>query len=260
MTAPLTLKRTVFLVDDHPMFRRGLAESLNGEEDLFVCGQSSGESNVVEDVVRCNPDLVILDVSLRNRSGLDILRDLLGARPNLNVLLVSMHDEALYAERALRGGARGYMMKHEEPAKMFACIRHILNGHVYLSENASSEILQNLTAPKDKGSRFAVDLLSQREFEVFELLAQRPDHFRNRRSPGLERPHGGGPLLQHSPKAECEARHGTGGLRRPLDAIRRPHLIFFVFSRSCDPKNMIRPVLLATFPIHLGAFSRGFRH
>ncbi len=172
MTAPLTLKRTVFLVDDHPMFRRGLAESLNGEEDLFVCGQSSGESNVVEDVVRCNPDLVILDVSLRNRSGLDILRDLLGARPNLNVLLVSMHDEALYAERALRGGARGYMMKHEEPAKMFACIRHILNGHVYLSENASSEILQNLTAPKDKGSRFAVDLLSQREFEVFELLAQ----------------------------------------------------------------------------------------
>lgn len=172
MTAPLVLKRTVFLIDDHPMFRRGLAQSINGEADLWVCGESSGETGVIDAVLKANPDLVILDVTLRDRSGLDLLRDLLQIHPNALVLLVSMHDESLYAERAIRAGARGYMMKHEEPAKMIECIRHILGGKLYLSETASSDILQNLAVHKDRGSRFAVDQLSQREFEVFELLAQ----------------------------------------------------------------------------------------
>jgi DNA-binding NarL/FixJ family response regulator len=172
MSAPLVLKRTIFLVDDHPIFRRGLSQSINAEADLWVCGESSGENGAVEAVLQPSPDLVILDVTLRDRSGLDLLRDLLQRRTNLFVLLVSMHEESLYAERALRAGARGYMMKHEEPGKMLACIRHILEGKLYLSETASSGILENLAAQKEKGSKFAVDHLSQREFEVFELLSQ----------------------------------------------------------------------------------------
>jgi DNA-binding NarL/FixJ family response regulator len=172
MITPLVPKRTIFLVDDHPMFRRGLSETINGEPDLWVCGQSSGENGTLEAVLQATPDLVVLDVTLRDRSGLDLLRDLLQARPDLRVLLVSMHEESLYAERALRAGARGYMMKHEEPTKMLRCIRQILDGKIYLSENASSGILQSITGQNEKGSRFAVDLLSQREFEVFELLAQ----------------------------------------------------------------------------------------
>jgi len=172
MITPLVLKRTLFVIDDHPMFRRGLIQTINAEKDLFVSGESSGENGVIEAVIRHNPDLVILDVTLRDRSGLDVLRELLRLRPNSFVLLISMHEEALYAERALRAGARGYVMKHEEPDKILQCIRHILEGRLYLSDTASSGVLQNLTGHAQGSSRFAVDRLSQREFEVFELLAQ----------------------------------------------------------------------------------------
>ncbi len=172
MSTPLVLKRTVFVIDDHPMFRRGLIQTINAEKDLFVSGESSGENGVIEAILNNSPDFVVLDVTLRDRSGLDLLRELLRMRPTSLVLLVSMHEEALYAERALRAGARGYIMKHEEPDKILRCIRHILDGHLYLSETASSGILQTLTSRTQGDTSFGVDRLSQREFEVFELLAQ----------------------------------------------------------------------------------------
>jgi len=165
-------KSTIFIIDDHPMFRRGVAESINAEPDLAVCGESAGEPGVIEALVRAEPGLVLLDITLRGHSGLDLLKEILRARPGTRVLMVSMHDEALYAERALRAGARGYIMKHEEPGQLLQCIRQILSGQVYLSQHASSALLENLAGRPARGSRFAVDQLSEREFEVFERLAE----------------------------------------------------------------------------------------
>jgi DNA-binding NarL/FixJ family response regulator len=164
--------KRIFIIDDHPMFRRGLIESLTAEADLAVCGEASGEAGTLQAVLEKQPDLVVLDVTLRGTSGMELLKELLAARGDLLILMVSMHDEALYAERALRAGARGYIMKHEEPERIVRCVRQVLRGELYLSESASSAIIQNLTGRPGKASRFAVDQLSEREFEVFELLAE----------------------------------------------------------------------------------------
>ena len=165
-------KRRIFLVDDHPIFRRGLAESINAEGDLMVCGQADNSRDAFTGILKLKPELAILDVTLPDKSGLDLLKDILAARPETLVMMVSMHEEALYAERALRSGARGYIMKNEDPEKLVACIRQILGGSIYLSADASHNILEGLSGRKGKESRSPVEQLSEREFEVFQLIAQ----------------------------------------------------------------------------------------
>lgn len=165
-------KKRIFVVDDHPIFRRGLTESIQSERDLTVCGQAEDSRAALDSILTLKPDLVILDVTLPDKSGLDLLKDILAARPETLVLMVSMHEETLYAERALRSGARGYIMKDEDPEKLLGCIRQILAGAIYLSTDASKSILEGIAGRPSKESRSPVERLSDREFEVFQLISQ----------------------------------------------------------------------------------------
>lgn len=169
---PNDRKKRILVVDDHPMFRRGLIHSINAEPDLCVCGEVDASDKVLEAITRLNPDLVALDVSLPGKSGLELLPEILAARPETRVLILSMHEEFLYAERALRLGAGGYIMKHEDPSVLMKCIRQVLSGGIYLSAGASNAILQKVAGRGASGSKFAVEQLSEREFEVFQMLGK----------------------------------------------------------------------------------------
>jgi DNA-binding NarL/FixJ family response regulator len=172
-SAPSGVKRKkILLVDDHPIFRRGLAESIRAAEDLEICGEAENSREALSAVLALKPDLAVLDITLPDKSGLDLLKDILAVSPDTLVMIVSMHEETLYAERALRAGARGYVMKDEDPSKLLQCIRQILAGSIYVSEGASMNILQSLSGNKTREPRSAVEQLSEREFEVFQLIAQ----------------------------------------------------------------------------------------
>lgn len=164
------------IVDDHPMMRTGLAQLIGNEPDLQVTAEADNARQALESVARQAPDLVLLDVSLPDKSGLELLKDIRSLHPELPVLVVSMHDELVYAERALRAGARGYIMKQEGGQKFLAAIRKVLSGQVYVSEKMSARILENLSgamagAPAEAGVS-PVLRLTDREFEVFQLIGQ----------------------------------------------------------------------------------------
>lgn len=170
-------KKRVLLVDDHPVFRAGLAGLVSLEPDLAVCGEASNAAEAMALTAASSPDLVLMDMSLPGRSGLELLKDLRSAHPCVPVLIVSMHDETLYAERVIRAGGRGYIMKQEGPEKMLRAIRKVLAGGISVSERIASLILDALSAPQ--GARAAVEngagsvsTLTDREFEVYRLIGQ----------------------------------------------------------------------------------------
>lgn len=167
-----TRKRKVFIVDDHPIVRQGLAQMIQAEADLCVCGESERGEGVVRTLESAKPDIIIVDLTLKDMSGLDLIKEIAATPPSTPVLVLSMHDESLYAERALRAGAKGYVMKEEAADKVVAAIRKVLKGELYVSEKTTSRLLNRaLGAPGDfKGS--PVELLSDRELEVFRLLGQ----------------------------------------------------------------------------------------
>src|SRR5205823_4651621 len=162
----------IFLVDDHPIVLTGFQLLLNSQPDFEVCGTAGSAEEALGRVPALNPDLVITDLTLPGRDGLEFIRDILAIRPGQPVLIVSMHDELLFAERALRAGARGFLMKEAGSEKMLAAIRQVLAGHVYVSERMSAKILDSITGNRPRGADSPIQKLSDREFEVFRMLGE----------------------------------------------------------------------------------------
>jgi DNA-binding NarL/FixJ family response regulator len=167
--SPALSKYKVFLIDDHPIVRQGLALFINREPDLMVCGEADGATSALKAIRDSIPDFVVLDISLDGPDGLELLKTLRAEYPNLPVLILSMHDESTYAERALRAGANGYIMKQEATEKVLTAIRHILGGDVYLSDRLTKRMLQQFVhgsiSPRDPLAK-----LSDRELEVYRLI------------------------------------------------------------------------------------------
>lgn len=161
------------LVDDHPIVRHGMAMLINEEDDLKVCGEASSAIDALEQIIVIKPDIAVVDVSLHGASGIDLTKTIKDTFPDLPVLVLSMHDETLYAERALRAGARGYVMKQETAETVLRAIRTVITGEIYLSERLSSKVLRELVdGTVSDPDRIGVDRLSDRELEVFELIGR----------------------------------------------------------------------------------------
>jgi DNA-binding NarL/FixJ family response regulator len=166
----------VLLVDDHPIVRQGLALLIDREPDLAVCGEAEGARTAYHAIATLRPDLVVLDISLSGPDGLDVLKEIRTSTGSLPVLILSMHDESIYAERAMRAGANGYIMKQEATEKVLVAIRRILGGGVYLSERLTSTILQQFVRGASPAKTVASVMtsplvnLTDRELEVFRLI------------------------------------------------------------------------------------------
>jgi DNA-binding NarL/FixJ family response regulator len=164
-------RRRVLLVDDHPIVCEGLAQKINGEPDLMVCGQSRDAYAALEAIEKLRPDIAIVDISLGNGSGIELVKDIKVRHPRLPALMLSMHEEALYAERSLHAGAKGYVMKQEEPEILLRAIRQVLRGQVYLSDKVKDAIVNRLGGvPPDGGVTSIAQQLSDRELQVFQLI------------------------------------------------------------------------------------------
>jgi DNA-binding NarL/FixJ family response regulator len=165
-------RKRLLLVDDHPMMRAGLAQLINTQSDLEVCCEAGNPSEAFEEINRCHPDLIVTDITMPGRSGVEFIKDVLAVHAGLPILVVSMHDEMIHGERALRAGARGYVMKESGGEKLLLAIRQVLSGKVYVSERMSSNLLDSLTGRRPRGSTSPIEKLSDREFEVFQLIGQ----------------------------------------------------------------------------------------
>lgn len=163
-------KRNILIVDDHPLLRDGLAKVLNQQPDLAVCGEAEDFRGALAAVAATQPDAAIVDLTLAGGNGLDLIHDLHARRPALPLLVLSMHHENLYAERAVRAGARGYVMKHEPVARVVAGLRKVLAGHLALSDEIVSRLVGPAPHRKRASSGSPADRLSGRELDVFRLL------------------------------------------------------------------------------------------
>jgi DNA-binding NarL/FixJ family response regulator len=165
-------KASVFLVDDHPLVREWLTNLIHQQPDLTVCGEAETASDALEAMTKLKPDVAIIDISLKGGSGIELIKDLKATEAGVAVIVLSMHDESLYAERALRAGARGYIMKRETAKKVVAAIHQVLDGKLYLSEQLSALLAEKFVG-RDSGSITpSINQLSDRELEVFQLLGQ----------------------------------------------------------------------------------------
>ncbi|MDD2708452.1 MAG: response regulator transcription factor [Verrucomicrobiae bacterium] len=165
-------RRRVFIVDDHPLVCHGVKQILNQESDLVFCGGAEDAAHALKEVKALKPDVVIVDLSLKSGNGLELIMDLTIHCPGTRILVVSMHDETLYAERALRAGAHGYLMKEEAGEKVLTAIRHVLKGETYLSEKMTREVLSRLTGHERQPAHSVMESLSNRELQVFQLLGR----------------------------------------------------------------------------------------
>jgi DNA-binding NarL/FixJ family response regulator len=170
---PVPLEKSrVFIVDDHTMFREGLRQLIERESSMSVCGDAPDAAEALKGIRTSKPDVVIVDISLAGASGIDLIKDIKAEFEELPVLVVSMHDESLYAERALRAGAMGYVMKHEPAKTVKAAIQKVLGGDMYLSEKMSSAVINRLLRGQPDQAKSPIEMLSDRELEVFRLLGQ----------------------------------------------------------------------------------------
>ncbi|HTV46863.1 MAG TPA: response regulator transcription factor [Phycisphaerae bacterium] len=163
-------KRKIFLVDDHPIVRQGLAQLINNEADLIVVGQGEDAFQSLRAIRGAKPDLVMVDVSLKDSDGIELIKELKSQFPNLPALVVSMHDESIYAERALRAGAGGYVMKQEAPPILLTAVRTVLSGQVYVSSKMNAVLLQRMVAGKKRDRGLPMDRLTDRELEIFRMI------------------------------------------------------------------------------------------
>ncbi|CAM2965151.1 response regulator transcription factor [Rariglobus hedericola] len=168
--APVITKRRIFLVDDHPITRQGVAVLINQEPDLEVCGEADSAPKAFDLLQKAKADLAVVDISLKTTSGIELTKNLKVLLPDLPILIMSMHDESLYAERALRAGAKGYVMKQEASESILIAIRRILAGELYLSEKMKEKMLHRLVHNRKDEVVFSIDTLSDREMEVFQLI------------------------------------------------------------------------------------------
>ncbi len=170
-TAPAVVtKRRLFLVDDHPVTRQGVAALIDQELDLEVCGEADSAPQALQLIQAGGPDLAVVDITLKTTSGIELLKNLRAVMPDLPVLIMSMHDESLYAERALRAGAKGYIMKHEASARILTAVRQVLAGELFLSDRMKEKMLHRLVKSRKDEVVFSIDTLSDREMEVFQLI------------------------------------------------------------------------------------------
>ena len=165
-------KARVLIVDDHPIVRQGLSELINHEKDLVVCAQAEDASEGMAAIKSSKPDIAVVDISLKEKNGVELIKDIKAQYPDLPVLVLSMHDESLYAERALRAGARGYIMKHEATGKVITGIHAILNGQVFVSDKMAAKMVYKLVGGSGTAGNSAIDNLSDRELEVFNLIGK----------------------------------------------------------------------------------------
>jgi DNA-binding NarL/FixJ family response regulator len=169
-------KKKVFIVDDHPVFRDGLVRIAAQVPGVVVCGEAGDAKTAFDAISQLQPDLVLMDINLPGKSGLELLQDVHALQPDLPVLVISMHDEQLYAERVLRAGGRGYIMKQEGPDKMKEAITKVLNGKVYASERTVSAILDAISRPRSLSSTSTLRKLTDRELEILRLTGQGKDN------------------------------------------------------------------------------------
>ena len=162
----------ILVVDDHPIMRAGLAQLIGQEADMTVCCEAEDAHSALKAIEGCQPDLALVDISLREGSGLDLIKDIRARWPRLPVLVLSMHDEVFYAERVLRAGAKGYVTKAEASAKVIEGIRRVLEGGVYVSEKIASKMIHKLVGGGPDLDVFPIDRLSDRELQVLELIGE----------------------------------------------------------------------------------------
>ena len=162
-------RKKILIVDDHPLMREGLRKTINHEPDLVVCGSAEAAPQALDAVHKLAPDLVLVDVTLPGKSGLELVKDLHVLYPHLLMLVLSMHDESLYAERMLRAGARGYLSKQTPTTELIKAIRQVFAGGIYLSPEVSEHLLRRFSGPVPKNTS-PLEILTHREFEIFQLV------------------------------------------------------------------------------------------
>lgn len=165
-------KRRVLIVDDHPVFRHGISALINAEADLEICGEASSSPSALEAMRQLKPDVALLDISLPGTNGIELIKLMKAEQPKLPLLVLSMHDESLYALRALRAGALGYVMKAEALTHVLTAIRKVIVGEIFVSPRLSERLIFQAIQSTDAGSGSPVDKLSDRELEVLELLGR----------------------------------------------------------------------------------------
>lgn len=165
-------KKKIIVVDDHPMMRKGLAMTLDAEHGFDVVGQFERAEEVIQKYEELSPELAVIDISLPGMSGLELVKHLNSMDPDLKILVVSRHEETLYAERVLRAGAKGYVMKMEAGETLVKAVRKVLNGGIYVSDEVSEKLLMGMARGQKDISESPIDLLSDRELEVFELTGK----------------------------------------------------------------------------------------
>jgi len=172
MKAEKAKKTRILIVDDHPMTRAGLVHLINHQPEMVVDGEAENAAQALDLLASKRPDLMLIDITLPGKSGLELVKDVKAMHPDLPMLVLSMHDESLYADRVLRAGARGYITKHEGGDKLMGAIRHVLSGRIYVSESMSAHILEIFSGGQTGIDRSSIQKLSDREFEVFEALGE----------------------------------------------------------------------------------------
>ena len=165
-------KKTVFVVDDHPIVRQGLTLLIDREADLSVCGEAEEMHAALRAIPTLHPDILIVDISLNGPDGLELLKNVRITWPRLPVLVLSMHDESIYAERALRAGANGYIMKQEATEKVLVALRRILSGEIYVSSRVANSMLQHYVRGANPSEHSSIAELTDRELEVFRLIGE----------------------------------------------------------------------------------------
>ena len=168
----LESKARVLIVDDHPIVRQGLVQLLNCEPDFMVCAEAGNARKAMAAIAEAKPDVGVVDITLQGTNGIELIKNIVAQWPDFPLLVLSMHDESLYAERVLRAGAMGYITKQEATRNILLAIRRILAGNIYLNERIATHIIARLTAPAGSVALTPAEVLTDREFQVFELTGR----------------------------------------------------------------------------------------
>ncbi len=171
-TKDKTKKAKIFIVDDHPILRQGLAQLINFENDMMAIGEAGNAALALEGIAKEKPDLILVDISLEGTSGLELTKNILDKYPKMNILIVSMYDESVYVERVLRAGAKGYLTKREASENIISAIRTVLAGDIYVSEKWKSKLMNKLVGRSTTANASFTVSLSDRELEVLQLTGQ----------------------------------------------------------------------------------------
>ncbi|MBI4682952.1 MAG: response regulator transcription factor [Nitrospirae bacterium] len=162
----------VFIVDDYSILREGLTELINREMDLTVCGEAGTVSGALQAIAACKPDIIIVDLTLKDGSGIRLIENILYSHPGILMLVLSLHDESVYAERCIKAGARGYIMKHESSGELISAIKKVLRGDIYVSRKLGAKFINKLAANKINISDSPLGRLTNREMEIYQLIGE----------------------------------------------------------------------------------------